>query len=303
MSQDLNIFFWTDDEGKRHVAFGKARNLSPYVINYQLNTRADNSIKHNVVYHKGQAKLDSARYRIHNDIIREYFQGKIPYKDGDEKIAQFTGGGSASGKGTFTKQDGYFSKNGDPVKIDSDELKMALMKADKASTNPSYYHEESTLLAKRIYEIALQNNYPVVFDGTASFYPGFMKDKIGPALDNGYKVQMRYMITDANTALQSSLDRYQKEGRLVPATALLRTHKGAQDAVPQLLKAKEIDDIKVYSRSGNKITLIADGGKGKSTIHDQKIWENFQQPNQYDLDTGAMNAYTSRLNSIKRGGS
>ena len=302
MAQDLDIFFWTDDGGTRHVGFGKAKNVSPYVIGYQLKTWRPNSIKDNVVYHKGQAKLDSTRYKLHNAIIRDYFKGKTPYKDGEEKLVQFTGGGSASGKGTFTKQDGYFSKNGDPVKIDSDEIKMALMKLDGKSTDPSYYHEESTLLAKRIYEIALQNNYPVVFDGTASFYPGFMQDKVGLARDNGYKIQMRYMVTDANTALQSSLDRYQKEGRLVPASALLKTHKGAQDAVPQLLKTKEIDDIKVYSRNGNKITLIAEGGKGKSTIHDQKIWENFQQPNQYDMDTGAMNVYTSRLNSIKNGG-
>ena len=293
----LDIFFWTDDEGKRHVGFGKARNLSPYSVKYALGTRSDNSIKHNVVYHKGQAKLDSARYKIHNAIIRDYFEGKTPYKDGDKKIAQFTGGG----KGTFVKdQDQYFTENGDPVKIDSDELKMALMKADKQSTDPSYYHEESTMLAKRIYEIALQNNYPVLFDGTASFYPGFMSDKIGLAKSMGYDTEIRYMVTDANTALQSSLDRYRTQGRLVPATALLRTHRGAQDAVPQLLKSKDIDNIKVYYRgNGNKITKIAEGGKGKSTIHDQKIYEKFLEPNAYNLDTGAMNNFNNQVAQIK----
>ena len=301
MSQGLDIFFWTDDGGQRHVGFGKARNLSPYNVSYALTTRNDNSIKHNVVTHKGVTKLDSNRYKIHNAIIRDYFQNKTPYKDGDKKLVQFTGGGSASGKGTFVKdQDQYFSKNGDPVKIDSDELKMALMKLDGKSTDPSYYHEESTMLAKRIYEIALQNNYPVLFDGTASFYPGFMSDKVGLAKSLGYETEMRYMITDANTALQSSLDRYRTTGRLVPATALLRTHRGAQDAVPQLLKSKDIDNIKVYYRgNGNKITKIAEGGKGKSTIYDQKVYENFLKPNAYNLDTGAMNNFTNQVAQIK----
>ena len=301
MSQGLDIFFWTDDNGQKHVGFGKAHNLSPYNVNYALRTRSDNSIKHNVVYHHGQAKLDKNRYRMHNQIIRDYFENKTPYKKGEKKLVQFTGGGSASGKGTFVNdRDQYFSKNGDPVKIDSDELKMALMKLDKQSTDPSFYHEESTMLAKRIYEIALQNEYPVLFDGTASFYPGFMSDKVGLAKAMGYETEMRYMITDANTALKSCLDRYAATGRLVPATKVLSTHRGAQDAVPQLLKSKDIDNIKVYYRdSGNKITKIAEGGKGKSTIHDNKIYEKFLEPNAYNLDTGAMNNFTNQVAQIK----
>lgn len=298
----VDIYFWTDKNGNKKVAYGGAYDISPYDLSYGLNARNYNSLKANS--HHG--KLDSSRYRLHNQIIRDMFANKTPYKQGEQKIALFTGGGSASGKGNFSKDiDKYYSKNDDPVKIDSDELKNKLLQADidngvysKGKVDPSFYHEESTILAKRLYEIAVQNNYPVLFDGTSTNV-GAVDFRAAMAKSHGYKTEMCFMVAEPKTILQSSLDRYAKEGRVVPLGFMMNTHKSAQTTVPQLFG--KVDEMRVYHRSdSNKISLIATGGQGKTTtITDDRMWNNFTDPNAYTLETGAVNNYTNKLAAIK----
>ena len=296
----LDIKFWTDKNGRRRVSFGKATQVSDYDLSYGLNTWRKTSIKDNST----NGRLDSNRYRLHNQIIQEYFAGKTPYRQGQQKIALFTGGGTASGKGNFSKDlKKYYSKDENPIIIDSDKLKERLLFADHGKTKLSdftgaYYHTESTILAKRIYEIAVQNDYPVLFDGTSTTF-STIDSRLQLAQKNGYKTKMCFMTADANTILESSLDRYKIEGRIVPLPKMIQTHINAQATVPKLFE--NVDDIKLYNRTGNKISLVAKGGKGKQiTKTDMKLWDNFMNPNAYKLDTGAINLYNERLADIKQ---
>lgn len=296
----LDIKFWTDKNGHRRVAFGNATQISDYDLSYGLNTWRKTSIKKNST----NGRLNSSRYKLHNQIIQEYFAGKTPYRQGQQKIALFTGGGTASGKGNFSKDIAkYYSKDENPVKIDSDELKKRLLEADTGKTKlndftGAYYHTESTILANRIYEIAVQNNYPVLFDGTSTNFPT-IDTRLKLAQKNGYKTKMCFMTSDANTILESSLDRYRIDGRIVPLPTILGTHIAAQSTVPKLFE--NIDEMKLYNRVGNKISLIAKGGKGMQTTKmDMKLWNNFMNPDAYKLDTGAINLYNERLADIKR---
>ena len=296
-NNDLGMYFWTDKNGNKHVAYGDAKNITPYDLTMALNAKRYNSIKQNS--HHG--RLNSDRYRLHNQIIQDYFKGKTPYSaDATNKIAYFTGGGPASGKGTFSHNiKDYYSKDDNPVVIDADDIKELLIKADgkvMSERNTTYYHSESLMLANRIFEIAAQNNYPTLYDGTATNY-GTISAKLNLMKSLGYKTEMRYMGVDVNTALNSSLERYRNSGRIVDLARLLETHEYAQTTAPQLFNA--VDDMKLYTRKDNNITLVATGGNGTMNIKDQKTYDNFIKQGAYKLTNDAYNNYMERYKQIK----
>lgn len=299
---ELNIFFWTDRHGHRRVSYGNARDLSPYNVSYGINDPNENSVRDNL-NHRGD-NLSTARRKLHSIIIKEVFSGHKPYSAGATKVAMFTGGGPASGKSTFTSDiEQYYQNKDNPVILDADALKERLLYADTGKKvlddkTSTYYHSESVILQKRLYEIAVANDYPVVLDGTSVNLTPFLQ-KVKQATDAGYKTKMCFMTADANTLLNSSADRYDKKGRIVPLSRILQASVDAQRAVPRLLNA--LDDVKVYNRTGNKVTLIAKGGSGKKpVIADPKLWDNFTDPNAYHLDTGATIMYNNKIAAIKK---
>lgn len=298
---ELDIFFWTDSQGRKRVSYGKANNLSPYDISYGVNDKNENSVRDNLNHRRDN--LSTERRKLHSIIIKEVFSGHSPYKDGEQKVAMFTGGGPASGKSTFTKDiKGYYQNNDDPVILDADKLKERLLFADTGKTKlddetSTYYHNESVMLQKRLYEIAIANDYPVVLDGTAVRLPQFLQ-KVNQATQAGYTTKMRFMTADPNSLLEGSLDRYAREGRIVPLQRIIQASEQAQTVIPQLFKV--VDDFKVYDRTKNKVTLVAKGGKNMTTIKaDDKMWDTLFDPNRYHLDMGAINMYNNKYNAIK----
>lgn len=300
---NMNMFFWTDKQGRKRVAYGKATHISSYDLTLPMMAKRYNSIKQNSYTDKktGERKLKAERYALHNQIINEYFEGKKPYGPNDKKIAYFTGGGPASGKGTFANNvKDYYSKDDNPIKIDADEIKERLIKADgkvMSERNTSFYHSESLMLANRIFEIAAQNNYPVLYDGTATNF-ATISSKLDLMKRLGYKTEMRYMTSDVNTLMDSSLERYRQTGRLVDLCRLLDTHEAAQTTAPMLFDA--VDDMKLYNRKGNTITLIATGGNGTMNIKDQKSFDNFTAQGRYKITRDAYNQYMDKYLQIKQ---
>lgn len=293
------MFFWTDKQGRKRVAYGKATHISPYdaFMAIALSNPRRNSVKK----HTHNGKFSAERYALHNQIIDEYFKDKTPYPDdAKNKIAYFTGGGPASGKGTFSHDvKGYYSKDDNPVIIDPDTLKERLIAADgkvMSERNTAYYHTESLMLANRIFEIAAQNNFPVLYDGTATDINTISR-KLNLMKSLGYKTEMRYMVTDVNTALDSSLERYRTSGRLITLDRLLMAHEMAQTTAPELFGV--VDDMKLYSRSGNNVSLIATGGRGTMNVKDQKTFDNFRKHGAYRLTKDAVNTYMEKYQQIK----
>lgn len=299
---ELDIFFWTDSQGRKRVSYGKASNLSPYDVSYGIRDSRENSVRDNLNHRRDN--LSTERRKLHSTIIKEVFKGHKPYTSGQTKVAMFTGGGPATGKSTFTKNvEEYYQNDDNPVILDADALKERLLYADTGKTQlddetSTYYHSESVILQKRLYEIAVQNDYPVLLDGTAVRYDKFM-EKVQQAVDGGYTTKMRFMTADPNSLLDGSLDRYDKTGRIVPLNRILEASEQAQTVIPQLFNA--IDDFRVYDRTGSKITLIAKGGKGKKIVKaDDKLWDNMQEPNRYHLDSGAIAMYNNKAAAIKK---
>lgn len=246
-------------------------------------------------------KLSEERQEVHRQIIENYFKGHTPYAPGEEKVAMFTGGGGASGKGGFSRDAGkYYSQNRNPLVVDSDEIKHALAKADGLSLNDKltrYYHEESSSLAKQIYTTALQHNYPVMFDGTATNPKSVLK-KLAQAEAKGYKTEMCFLFSDFATVRNNSLKRYKKERRFVPPAALLGAHKNAYKAVMAL--EGKFDSVKIYDNAGHKMKLVGKGSKNKKIqILDPSGWKRFKNvENEFTLTDAQMKAWLDDKNKI-----
>ena len=250
-----------------------------------------------------KGELSPERLEVHRRIVEDYFRGHQPYGPNDEKVAMFTGGGGASGKGTFSKNVGeYYSQNRNPLVVDPDEIKKSLARAEgKELTDEltGYYHEESSALAKQIYSTALQNNYPTMFDGTATGVGSTLK-KVALAEKYGYKTEMCFVYSDWATVRQNSLDRYEKSGRLVPPAQLLGAHQKAYGAVTEL--QDKFDSFKIYDNAGRNLKLVgSQTGKQKLKITNSESWTRFSKSaGEFDLSTDAIERYYADVAKIKQ---
>ena len=249
-----------------------------------------------------KGELTPERLEIHRRIVENYFKGHQPYGPNDEKVAMFTGGGGASGKGAFGKNVGkFYSQDKNPLIIDPDEIKKELAKAEGKELNDEltgYYHEESSALAKQIYSTALQNNYPTMFDGTATGVGSTLK-KVALAEKYGYKTEMCFVYSDWATVRQNSLDRFEGSGRLVPPTQLLGAHQKAYGAVTEL--QDKFDSFKVYDNAGRNLKLVgSQTGKQKLKITNSESWDRFSKSaGEFNLSSDEIDRYYAEVAKIK----
>lgn len=245
--------------------------------------------------------LTDERLALHQKVIEDYFKGAKPYAEGDEKVAQFTGGGSASGKGYLTTHlDECYGVNHSPIKIDPDDIKKTLCSADGRQLNDKltpFYHEESSALAKQIYSTAIKNNYPVLYDGTATSTRSTM-GRVNLATEHGYKTQMSFMTSDMKTVRANSLARYEETDRLVPWKNVCGIHQKAVGAVGEL--NNKFDQFRLYDNSNRNLKLVATNTKGGTLkILDDKGYTRFQNSwDEFEMTTAQLRAYDRDVQAI-----
>lgn len=167
-------------------------------------------------YMDKNGNMTPEREALHQKIINEYFDGKTPVKDGEEKLYYMTGGGAGTGKSTFVKETGkYYGKNfnlekmkdgtsrfkGNMIKLDADDLKIKLGLDKNDPGSAGYLHGESSALVKRITAVAQNNGYNVMLDGTGDGGAKGMLKKIDDAHAKGYKVIANYGTISQEEAL------------------------------------------------------------------------------------------------------
>lgn len=223
-------------------------------------------------YLRPDGTLTPEREAVHRAIIDKVLSGKVPV-DG-QAVFRMLGGGPASGKSSVVKAgcvDGLDEQS--TVGIDSDSLKEELPGYADMSVASSgaaaYYHEESSALAKRIMEVALNENYNVTLDGTGNGSVESVRRKIAQARRAGHRVTAVYVTVDIDTAIERNRQRYDRmrsqglNPRKVPARIVAGIHKGVSAIFPQV--AADFDEVELYDNSGprgSKPTLIARGGAG-----------------------------------------
>lgn len=257
-------------------------------------------------YMDENGKMTPEREALHQKIINEYFDGKTPVKDGEEKLYYMTGGGAGTGKSTFVKETGkYYGKNfnyenmkdgtsrfkGNMIKLDADDLKIKLGLDKNDPGSAGYLHGESSALVKRITAVAQNNGYNVMLDGTGDGGVKGMLKKIDDAHAKGYKVIANYGTISQEEALVRNWNRYiggmEKGGnaRLVSPDNVVRTHAKVSNVLPQI--ADKFDDVKLYNNSGEKPVLIARGGNGKTITPvkgKEKAYVDFVNKKDYNYD-------------------
>ena len=226
----------------------------------------DNSLRK---YMDENGKLSKEREQLHKQIIDDLLKGK----KGVEGQATMTmlGGGPASGKSSVMST----NTDGDPhkIKVDPDMIKEKLPgykeMAAKSSEAAGFYHEESSALAKRFYEVALKENINVLYDGTGNGKISSVEKKINAAREKGYRVEGKYVTIDTEEAVKRNTARYEnakakgENPRLVPDRVVRKTHASVTDISVQA--AKHFDSIEIYDNNGarGQHKMIASGGGGK----------------------------------------
>lgn len=217
-----------------------------------------------------QGRLTWEREALHKEIIDNKLEGKEPVEG--QATMTMLGGGPASGKSSVmsTKAEDI-DKN--TVVVDPDDMKKQLpMYNEMAKVNPntaSYYHEESSALAKRFAETSFTENYNVIYDGTGDGSVNSVMKKVNQAKENGYRVEGKYVTIDTDEAVARNRQRYEdalakgESPRLVPEQYVRDTHRDVTDIL--VATAPSFDYTELWDNSGGKgeQKLIATGGGGK----------------------------------------
>lgn len=184
--------------------------------------------------------LTPERQKVHDEIVQKFFAEKKPYNGRATMI--MSGGGPASGKSFVSEgAEKQFGKDTVCV-VDPDALKAMLpgyadmaVSDDKAA---GFYHEESSALAKRIYQYAVDNNINVVYDGTGDGSVNSVKKKLKLAQEAGYAVKGEYVTVDVDGesgALARNKGRYE--------SARKKWDNGEKVDPPRLVGDKHVRDI------------------------------------------------------------
>lgn len=228
--------------------------------------------------------LTPERAELHEKIVNDLFEGKKPVPEGEQKTFYFLGGGSASGKGSFTNPK-RAATYGMPDKtmctvIDSDKLKEKIPEynvetgttdRDKAA---SFAHEESSALAKRAMEAAFANGYNCTLDGTGDGSVSGVLKKIKQARDAGYKVEARYCTASIESALERNIARSIKEKRLVRPDSVINIHKAVSNIFPKV--ASEFDHVTLWDHDGPEPRLVAECYRGQEIdVKDKDLYAKF----------------------------
>ena len=249
-------------------------------------------------YLDDDGNLSEERQAVHDEIIRKFFEDKIPANGQPTMI--MSGGGPASGKSFITDRANENFGKESVVKIDPDEFKAMLpgyrdmaVETDKAA---AYYHEESSALAKRAYQYAADNGVNVVYDGTGDGSIKSVESKIAVAREAGYAVKAQYVTVDTEEAVVRNVSRYENAKaewdsaseakradmlppRLPPEGMVRETHAKVSMIAPQV--ASKFDSFELYDNNGPKgspkvlIATCSKGGKIKCESGQEAKVQNF----------------------------
>ncbi len=238
-------------------------------------------------YLDANGNLSPERAALHKQIIDNYLAGKTP----EEKMAIMTmmGGGPASGKSSVIKSGLYQLPNpAHSVTVDPDEIKQYLpgyLRMSKTSDKAaSFYHEESSMLAKQLANTCFTENFNVTYDGTGDGSINSVLKKLNGAKEHGYQVNGMYVTVDIDEALKRNQSRYDhavakgESPRLVPDEYVIDCHKKVTRISMEV--SDQFDNIELYDNNGKsgETKLIGRGGNGtklRAVKGEEKAFKKF----------------------------
>src|SRR4029077_2518853 len=113
-------------------------------------------------------------------------------------------------------------------------------------------------------------------DGTGDNSYEKMKGKVDAARKAGYAVHAKYVTVDTDTAVQRSMDRAAKTGRMVPEATIRSIHAAVTGTFAKLIANDDFDAAELWSTSGAKPVLVGVKPQGGAwTVKDEGEWQRF----------------------------
>jgi len=220
-------------------------------------------------------KFTPEREALHDKIINEILDG-VPVSD--EPTFYFMGGGTASGKSSFLRNNGIPGlREGRYAHIDPDDIKRLLPETDILIELGDegwvgYTHEESSYLAKRLLKASSERRIDHLLDGTGNSTVGSVANKIKQAREAGYKIEAQYVSIPYEEAVAREAGRAARTGRKVPDQIIRSTHAGVSNTLPKVTDL--FDELYLYNNETGP-ELIFRSIAGKDEIVDAAKYREF----------------------------
>ncbi|WP_158621087.1 zeta toxin family protein, partial [Candidatus Kurthia intestinigallinarum] len=221
------------------------------------------------------------RINILDEILLQYIHKANIQSDSQQKISFFLGGGSNAGKSTFRKR--LKESVGNILIIDSDELKKEIPEYQKMlDANPeiaaSIVHKESSLMASKLLEKAIEREISHIFDGTLKDTQKYI-NFIHLLKQAKFEVTLTIIDVPVKIALKRNRIRYEEAKangdfpRLVPDEIVIQSHSMIAKSFVALKDL--VDHWAIVDTQDNSDEVIATGSLGKETILNNKKYQEF----------------------------
>lgn len=233
--------------------------------------RGGSADKHLVTDHTG-TRFSPERAALHDKIVGEILGN---HKSQEQPAFVMLGGGPASGKTKAAQAAAHDFP--DAVKIDPDEIKKMLpeykqMNAEQAA---GFVHEESSYLAKRATEAALQRKTHIVLDAVGDNSVESVRGKISKARAAGYSTHGRYVTVPTEVAQERAHARGVKSGRVVHPEVVAKLHSGVSNVFPQVMH--DFDTAALYDNTAEWKQVLTKYRGQPEMIHELELYRAFVQ--------------------------
>ena len=231
---------------------------------------------------RGGYEPSEERAYLHQQIINQVTEG-VPQSS--DPTFYMLGGGPASGKSTFLKSGATDTPDkANAVHVNADDIKAMLPENPRMVNGgdadffnaASFSHEESSMLAKRVQDRAIENKQNIVLDGTGDSAINKLASKVESARQNGYKVNGVYVSVPTEVAWSRSVKRaLGASKRYVPKAVVEETHRAVSGTLRQAVEGGLFDKISLWDNTGSAPKLVGSGSGNDFMISDSDAWQAF----------------------------
>ena len=231
---------------------------------------------------RGGYEPSEERAYLHQQIINQVTEG-VPQSS--DPTFYMLGGGPASGKSTFLKSGVTDTPDkANAVHVNADDIKAMLPENPRMVNGgdadffnaASFSHEESSMLAKRVQDRAIENKQNIVLDGTGDSAINKLASKVESARQNGYKVNGVYVSVPTEVAWSRSVQRaLGASKRYVPKAVVEETHRAVSGTLRQAVEGGLFDKISLWDNTGSAPKLVGSGSGNDFMISDSDAWQAF----------------------------
>jgi predicted ABC-type ATPase len=224
----------------------------------------------------GERIYNEARAAIHDAIVNEALADAAP---APAPLMTVIAGGSGSGKSFYRAARG---QRAGEVVVDADELKGRLDEYQRLSHVRDPYaafavHEESSDLVEQTIAVALARRCPIVWDLTGDgAVTGGLQRKLQQAVHAGAKIDVVYVDSPIQVAIERVIDRFVRTGRFLVPGFVLDVHRHVSERFLEIAGWDGIDRLVVVDGASDGAPVIAERQlDGHFAVTDPVRWKQF----------------------------